>query len=221
MGGATEIRLFPVKYQSTAHLTILTILKHTIAMFLATDPAVYMVSCISSNVIIRNTTDFDIYSTTQIQELFPAKIINGQANLRTFMASSMNMNHLKQSSYGLYEYTSPNVWVSDDLFESSNPNFILRKDPTQVDREILRKELYAMLSSFGLNEDDTQRLEAAREHLPFPACLPKFQVRHSKNISLRSPSGKVTTSTLTIYCDAPHVNVLNKLITQFCDETDR
>lgn len=38
-----------------------------IMMFLATDPAVYMVSHINSNIIIRNAADFDAYSTTKIK----------------------------------------------------------------------------------------------------------------------------------------------------------
>jgi hypothetical protein len=63
-------------------------------------------------------------------------MINGQASLRMFMASLMNINRLKKSSYGFYEYASPNIWVSDDLFESSdirNIGFNIQKDPTRVD----------------------------------------------------------------------------------------
>jgi hypothetical protein len=222
-GKTTEIRLFPVKYQIQANLSILTVLKKTLLMFQATDSAVYIVSRVNSDVIIRQAGDFDTFSAAKLQELFPAKIVNGQANLRMFMASTMTITRLKKSSYGYYDYASPKIWISDDLFESSdirNFGFIIRKDPNRIDRDIFTKELHKSLSEFLLSNDDKQRLEEAQDNLPFPGRIPKFQARISRHISITSSSGKVSTAALTLHCDALHVNFLNKLVTRYYDESD-
>jgi hypothetical protein len=69
----TEIRLFPVKYQVTSHLSMINVLKMTMTMFLGTDPAFYMVSRVNDQVIIKTADDFDKYSHQQLQELSPQK----------------------------------------------------------------------------------------------------------------------------------------------------
>jgi hypothetical protein len=219
----TEIRLFPVKLQVTSHLSIITVIKECLTRFLATDPTVYIVSHINANIIIRTTDELNSYSAVQIWELFPRKIINKQTNLRFFMAASMTISRLKNSSSGYYEYTSKHIWLSDDVFKSHdirNIGFIIRKDINRVDRELVKSELFSKLTNFVCSSEDKQQLTNAREYLPFPACIPNFQIRLSKNISVGSSSGKVSTSALTIHCDALHVNFLNKFITQFYDESD-
>jgi hypothetical protein len=50
--------------------------------------------------------------------------------------------------------------------------------------------------------------------------LTKLPSSTSKNVFLNSPSGKVTTSALTIHCDALHVNFMNILLTRFYEESN-
>jgi hypothetical protein len=83
----TEIRLFPVKYQIAAHLSVSTVLKTTMKMFLASDPAFHLVSRSNANAIIKNVAELDQLSHQKLKSLFPAKMINGKATLRLFAAS--------------------------------------------------------------------------------------------------------------------------------------
>jgi hypothetical protein len=73
-------------------MSILIALKKTIAMFLSTNPDVYMIFQANANINIRTVADFDTFSNSQLQEWFPAKTMNGKANLHMFMASSMPIN---------------------------------------------------------------------------------------------------------------------------------
>jgi hypothetical protein len=174
-----ELRLFPVKYQITAHLIMIEVLKTTLKMFLATDPTVYIVSRVNEEVIIKTALYFATYTSAQLRKCFPGKIINGSTNLRMMMASSMSINRLKKSSYGYYEYASPHIWLSDDLFESNNIRnigFIIRKDINRVDRQLFNKELSDKLGGFPCSADDLQRLTDAHSRLAFPACIPNFQI---------------------------------------------
>jgi hypothetical protein len=63
-------------------------------------------------------------------------------------------------------------------------------------------------------------LANARDHLPFAGALPNFQTRASQNVMLNSPDGRVRTSALTLHCDAPHVNLMSKLIDRYYQEAD-
>jgi hypothetical protein len=69
-----ELRLFPVKYQITAHLSILEVLKTTLTMFLATDPTVYIVSRVNAEVIIKTALDFAPYTSAQLRQFFQEKL---------------------------------------------------------------------------------------------------------------------------------------------------
>jgi hypothetical protein len=218
-----EIRLFPVKYQIAAHLSVSTVLKTTMKMFLASDPAFHMVSRANANTIIKTVAELDHLSTQKLQELFPAKMINGKATLRLFAASSMTINRLKKASYGFYDYASPHIWVTDDVFESTDIRkfgFMLRKDTQRVDRNNFTSELQRKLQAMILSDEDKQRLADARDHLPFAGALPNFQTRASQNVTINSLEGRVKTSALTLHCDAPHVNLMSKLIDRYYQESD-
>jgi hypothetical protein len=139
------------------------------------------------------------------------------------MATSMIISQLKKSPYGYYEYASRHIWISDDVFESHdihNIGFIFRKEINGIDQEIFKNELFSKLTNFTCTTEDEQQLTAAQEYLPLPSCIPNFQICPSKNISVGSSSGKVSTSALTIHCDALHVNFLNKFIKQYYEELD-
>jgi hypothetical protein len=73
---------------------------------------------------------------------------------------------------------------------------------------------------FVLSNEDTQRLADARDALPFPTALPKFQTRVSHNVTINSSTGRVKTSALTLHCDSLHVNLVSKLLTRFYEEAD-
>jgi hypothetical protein len=155
----TEIRLFPVKYQIALHLSVSTVLKTTMKMFLASDPAFHLVSRANINVIIKTVAELDHLSDQKLQELFPAKMINGKATLWLFAASSMTINRLKKASYGFYDYASPYIWVSDNVFESTDIckfGFMLRKETQRVDRNNFTSELHLKLQEMILSDKDKQ-----------------------------------------------------------------
>lgn len=137
----------------------MTVIKECLTRFLATDPTVYIVSCINDNIIIRTAAELKSYSAAQIREFFPGKIINKQTNLRFFMAASMTISRLKKSSYGYYEYASKHIWLSNDVFEShdiQNISFIICKDINRVDRELFKRELFSKLTNFICSSEDEQ-----------------------------------------------------------------
>jgi hypothetical protein len=219
----TEIRLFPVKYQIEAHLSVSTVLKTTMNMFLASDPAFHLVSRSNANAIIKNVAELDQLSHQKLKSLFPAKMINGKATLQLVTALSMTITRLKKASYGFYDYASSHIWVSDDVFESTDIRkfgFMLRKDTQRVDRNNFTSKLHLKLKDMILSDEDEQRLADARDHLPFAGALPNFQTRASQNVTINSPAGRVKTSALTLHRDAPHVNLMSKLVDRYYQEAD-
>jgi hypothetical protein len=109
------------------------------------------------------------------------------------------------------------------MFESNdvrNIGFIIRKDINRVDREIFKKELFAKLTKFACSAEDEQRLNDACAYLPFSSCIPNFQIRLSKNISVGSSAGRVSTSALMIHCDSLHVNFMNKFLTRYYEKSN-
>jgi hypothetical protein len=220
-GKTTELRLFPVKLQLAARLSVTAVLKEILTRFLVTDPRFYLVSKINADVIIRTVTEFNALSNSQVQQLFPGKVIRGQTNIRFFMASSMDIARLKQSSYGFYEFAGNTIWLKVDVFESNDIRsigFITRKDINRTDKNIFEKELTEKLLNFEWNMEDNQRLEEAKDNLSFPNRIPNMEIRLTKSVAVNTPTGRVSTSALTVHCDSLHMNFLTKLITRYYEE---
>jgi hypothetical protein len=119
-GKTTESRLFPVELQLAARMSVTAVLKEILPRFLANDPRFCFVSKTNADVIIRTATEFNALSNSQVQQLFPGKVIKGQTNMHFFMAASMDIARLKQSSHGSYEFTGNTTWLKVDVFESND-----------------------------------------------------------------------------------------------------
>ncbi len=222
-GKTAEIRLFPIRLQVTAHLSVVKVIKEIFTRFIATDPSFYIVSRTDPNVIIRTADEFGALSNEKIRELFPGIVTRGQTTLRFSMAASMDISRLKKSSYGYYNYANKHIWISDDLFQSNdirNIGFIIRKDVNRTDRQIFKNELMGALKIFPLTSEDKQRLSEAKDCLHFPDNIPTIDIRFTKTISVLATTGRVSTSALTIHCDSVHVNFVNKLLTRYYEESD-
>jgi hypothetical protein len=54
-----EIRTFPVKYEASANLSIINVLKTTLTMFAKTDPVVSISSPVDDSIKFKKAADFD------------------------------------------------------------------------------------------------------------------------------------------------------------------
>jgi hypothetical protein len=80
-----EIRTFPVKYEASANLSIVNVLKTTLTMFAKTDPVVAITSRVDESIKFKKAADFDALPAARLSELFPGEIIFGRTHVRLFM----------------------------------------------------------------------------------------------------------------------------------------